>query len=288
MTINEHKIKMRKIILIIGLLISITPSNGQVRTKAKTMLEEFNLKGKVKSVTYEYGEKNHTLHFDKEGRLVGQKNVFLSGGICGEVYDNYIYEEGKLQSFDITREFEKMDPLHVGQVTFEYNSLGQLIAMNPNNDYNLTTYKYDATGNRIERYSKVLKSRQRFNSKGQVTEEWYFEDKETEVRYFGITDSKGNSLPDEIEVMPPYELAPKKYEYNEFADVISIIDTRNPGLVADTITLIYDSQGNWIERTAKGNSKYNYYLTTEAIYTNNHGVPFYGQQYVRRIIEYYE
>ena len=105
------------------------------------------------------------------------------------------------------------------------------------------------------------------------------------MRFFAITDAEGNSLPDEIVVNPPYELPPKKYEYNEFGDVIAITDTTNPQSAADIITLTYDDIGNWIERWANGNSKFFHYLTTEHIYTQK---SIYELSYISRDIKYYE
>ena len=269
--------KKQIITLVIAALIagSCGVSNGRIITK--TMLEEFNLKGKVKSVTYEYEKGKHKLHFDESGRLIKQENFLAEnyGSISGSIHDNYLYEEGKLQSFDIIRTFTNRSDLLVGNPSFEYDSSGLLISSDNE------TYKYDKKGNRIERYG-YLKTRQKFNAEGQVTEEWYFEDKETETRSFGITDAEGNHLPDEIHIHPPHESPPIKYEHNEFGDVISVTDTWQRQPVTNTITLVYDDRGNWIERTA--NSNY-HYLTTEQIYTKK---SYYGEQYMRRIIEYYE
>lgn len=130
-----------------------------------------------------------------------------------------------------------------------------------------------------------MKLRRKFDKKGQVIEEWHFNDKEMEVRSFGVTDGQGNSLPDEISVSPPFELPPRLYEYNELGDVIRITDTNSSQFVADSITLTYDSIGNWIERTAHGNSMFYYYESTEQIYTRH--VP-YRYEYVCRQIEYYK
>jgi hypothetical protein len=136
----------------------------------------------------------------------------------------------------------------------------------------------------LKRYG-YLKTRQKFNAKGQITEEWTFEDKETTVIYHNITDGQGNPLPDEERVRKPYKLPPNKYEHNEFGDVIRITNTEQSLPFSDAITLKYDDTGNWIERTANDRAASNLYLTTEQIYTNR---AYYGQQYIRRIIEYYE
>lgn len=250
----------------------------------KTILEEFNLKGTVKTVTYEYEGGSHKLYFDENGRLIKQENTYSHEGIRGEVYDNYLYENGRLQSFEVFRVFEKIPTLFIGKVWFEYDPSGLLISSDSYLHDDKTIYKYDEKGNRIERYGR-LKTRQKFNAKGQVTEEWAFDDKEGEVREFGVTDAQGNHLPDSIYVMPPYELPSKKYEHNESGDVISITYMKHSEPVTDAITLAYDSAGNWIERTAHGDSIFYDYLTTEHIYTHH---TFYGLQHIRRTIEYYE
>jgi len=74
------------------------------------------------------------------------------------------------------------------------------------------------------------------------------------------------------------------YEHNEFGDVVRITNMKWSPPFSDTITLKYDDTGNWIERTANGNSAYHLYQTTEQIYTGRR----HYQQYIRRIIEYYE
>lgn len=246
------------------------------------MLEEFNLKGKVETVTYEYEDRSHKLYFDENGMLVRQENNYSWEGIRGEAYDNYLYENGKLQSFDVYRVFAEIPTLFLGKFEFEYDSRNLLISSDSYLYEDKTTYKYDRKGNRIERYG-YLKTRQKFNEKGQVREEWFFEDKETEVRHFGVTDAWGISLPDEIEVIPPHELKPIQYEHNEHGDVVSMTDTRDSQPVAYTVDLRYDDMGNWIERTSEGYS--NHYLTAEDIYTR--GFP-YSREYIRRIITYYE
>ena len=277
---------MKKYMAILGLFMSVNSCNGQTDVMVeKTMLEEFNLKGKVKMLTYEYEKGTHKLYFDENGRLVKMEDYPTenSGSIKGEISENYVYEENKLQSFEVVRVFKDNSRLLIWKVLFKYNSAGLLISLDNGNYDGKTTYKYDKKGNRIERYG-YLKTRQKFNSEGQVIEEWAFEDKETEVRYFGITDAQGNHLPDEIHISKPYELPPKKYEHNELGDVISVTYMQYSQSVTDTITLVYDSTGNWIERTANGNSEHYHYLTAEEIYTSkpNH------EKYMRRIIEYYE
>ena len=275
---------MKKYMALFGLFTAINSCNGQTGvTAAKTMLEEFHLKGKVKTVTYVYEKENHKLYFDGNGLLVKQVSVFPSyGDITGEIFDNYVYEDGKLQSFDVIRTFKSRTPLHIGKSLFEYNSSGLLIS----SDFlgSQEFYKYDKKGNRIERYG-YLKTRQKFNAQGQVTEEWAFEDKETTVRAFGITDAQGNHLPDEEYVHQPYELPPKKYEHNEFGDVVRVTYMENSQPVTHSVTLKYDDAGNWIERTAGDNAAFYHYFTTEQIYTRR---SFYAQRYIRRIIEYYE
>ena len=247
------------------------------------MLEEFHLKGKVKTVSYVYEKENHKLYFDLNGLLVKQVSVFPSyGDITGEIFDNYVYEDGKLQSFDVIRTFKKRTPLLIGKAQFEYNSSGLLISSECLGSQEF--YKYDEKGNRIERYG-YLKTRQKHNANGQVTEEWAFEDKETTIRFFGVTDAQGNRLPDEEHVREPYELPPKKYEHNELGDVVRITYMENSLPVTHSITLKYDKAGNWIERAANDNAAFYHYLTTEEIYMRR---SFYGQQYVRRTIEYYE
>ena len=275
---------MKKYMAIFGLFSAINSYNGQTGvTAAKTMLEEFHLKGKVKTVTYVYGKEKHKLYFDLNGMLVKQESVFPSyGDITGEIFDNYVYEEGKLQSFDIIRTFKSRTPLLIGKALFEYDSSGLLISSNFSGSQEF--YKYDKKGNRIERYG-YLKTRQKFNVKGQVTEEWAFEDKETEVRAFGITDAQGNHLPDEITILPPSESPPKKYEHNEFGDVVKVSYMESSQVVTNSITLKYDKAGNWIERTAEENAAFYHYLTTEEIYTRR---SYHGQRYIRRMIEYYE
>jgi|GEM_PF-2466316 len=274
---------MKKYMAIFGLFMATNFCNGQTGVMVtKTMLEEFNLKGKVKTVTYVYEKENHKLYFDENGMFIKQESIFPShGNITGEIYDNFVYEKGKLQSFDIIRTFKSRAPLLIGKALFEYDSSDLLIS----SDFlgSEEFYKYDKKGNRIERYG-YLKTRQKFNAKGQVTEEWAFEDKETTVRAFGITDAQGNHLPDEEYIIKPYELPPNKYEHNEFGDVISIINTERSQPFTESITLKYDNVGNWIERTADDNAAFNHYLTTEQIYTRRY---YYGQRYVRRKIEYY-
>jgi hypothetical protein len=275
---------MKKYMAIFGLFMATNSCYGQTGVGVtKTMLEEFNLKGKVKTVTYKYEKENHKLHFDENGMLIKQEGVFPSiGDISGEIYDNFVYEEGKLQSFEIIRTFKSRKNLPIGKALFEYNSSGFLIS----SDYlgSQEFYKYDKKGNRIERYG-YLKTRQKFNAKGQVTEEWAFEDKETTIREFGVTDGQGNPLPDNEYVREPYELPPTKYEHNEFGDVISVTNMEWSPPFSDTITLKYDDKGNWTERTANGYSASKFYLTTEEIYTRRF---YYTQKYVCRIIEYYE
>jgi len=145
---------MKKYMAILGLFMTITSCSGKTDMAPKTMLEEFNLKGKVKTVTYEYETGYHKLYFDENGRLIKQEEFPVEnlGEIKGAICDNYVYVE----------------------------------------------------------YSKPVK---------------------------------------------------------------------------DTITLIYDNMGNWIERTANGNSWSYHYLTTEDIYTGKY--PF-DNQYVCRNIEYYD
>ena len=208
---------------------SINYCIGQMEAiKEKTILEEFNLKGKVKTVAYEYEREKRTLYFDENGRLIKQEDFPTEnmGTIKGTIHDNYVYEGGKLLSFDVIRMFSNIPDLIIGKNLFEYDSLGLLVSSDNGNYDGKTTYKYDENGNRIERYG-FLKTRQKFNSKGQVIEEWEFEDKETEIRKFGVTDAWGNSLPDEIHIREPYELPPDKYEHNEFGDVVSVTYLKN-------------------------------------------------------------
>ena len=274
---------MKKYMAIFGLFSAINSCNGQTGvTVTKTMLEEFNLKGKVKTVTYELEKENYKLYFDENGMLIKQENVFSREGIRGEVYDNYVYENGKLVSFEVFRIFAEIPTLFLEKTLFEYNSSGLLIHSDCLGRKEF--YKYDEKGNRIERYGYV-KTRQKFNAKGQVTEEWAFEDKETTIRKFHSTDGQGNPLPDVEFVREPYELPPNKYEHNKFGDVIQITYMYYSPLVTDSITYKYDDTGNWIERTANGSSASNFYHTAEQIYTGRFN---YGQQYIRRTIEYYE
>jgi hypothetical protein len=273
---------MKKYMAIFGLFTAINSCNGRTGVMVtKTILEEFNLKGKVKTVTYEYEKEKYKLYFDENGMLIKQEKVYSWEGIRGEVHDNYVYEKGKLVSFEVFRIFAEIPTLLIGKALFEYNSSGLLIHSDCLGREEF--YKYDKNGNRIERYG-YLKTRQKFNAKGQVTEEWAFEDKETTVREFGVTDAQGNSLPDREYVRKPYELPPNKYEHNEFGDVV-IISNMGTQPFMDSITLKYDVTGNWIERTANDRAAYNLYQTTEQIYT---GRFCYGQQYIRRIIEYFE
>ena len=274
---------MKKYMAIFGLFMATNSCCEQTGVKAtKTMLEEFNLKGKVKTVTYELEKEYYKLYFDENGMLIKQENVFSREGIRGEVYDNYVYEKGKLVSFEVFRIFAEIPTLFLEKTLFEYNSSGLLIHSNCLGREEF--YKYDEKGNRIERYG-FLKTRQKFNEKGQVTEEWAFEDKETTGRKIGSTDAQGNPLPDEEFVMEPYELPPYKYEHNEFGDVIRITNMELSPHFSESITLKYDDTGNWIERTADDNSACNLYQTTEQIYT---GRFYYGQRFIRRIIEYYQ
>ena len=279
--------KIKKHMAILGLFMSVNFCSGQMDAAAgKTMLEEFNLKGKIKTVTYEHEKGSHKLYFDENGKLIKQENFPSEneGTITGAIYDNYIYKEGKLHSFDETRVFSSRSNLFIRKVLFEYDSSGLLISSDNSYHNGKTIYKYDEKGNRIERYG-YLKTKQNFNSEGRVIEQWAFEDKKTEVREFGVTDGQGNSLPDEIYTLEPYELPPNKYEHNEFGDVISITYLKNFQPVTDTITLVYDDMGNWIERTANGGSSYYSYLTTEDIYTLTFPL---HRKHIRRTIEYYE
>jgi len=275
---------MKKHMAIFGLFMATNFCYGQTGVMAtKTMLEEFNLKGKVKTVTYKLEKENHKLYFDNNGMLIKQESVYPSiGDISGEIFDNYVYKGGKLQSFDVIRTFFSREPLFLGKALFKYNSSGLLIYSDCIGRQE--AYKYDKKGNRIERYG-YLKTRQKFNEKGQVTEEWAFEDKKTTVRKFHSTDGHGNPLPDVEYVQEPYELPPNKYEHNEFGDVINITYMYYSPPVTDSITYKYDDKGNWIERTANGSSASNFYHTAERIYT---GRFYYGQHFIRRIIEYYE
>ena len=221
-TKNDNKNTMKTIIYmaILSLFMSANSCNGQ---KTMTMLEEFNLKGKIKTVAYEYENGKHKLYFDENGWLIKQEDFPVEnlGTITGTIHDNYSYEEGKLQSFDKIRVFSNIPNLLIGKALFEYDSSGLLVSSHNGNYDGKTTYKYDKKGNRIERYG-CLKRRQKFNSKGQVIEEWAFNDKETELREFGVTDGQGNHLPDEIHILEPYELPPNRYEHNKSGDVISI------------------------------------------------------------------
>jgi YD repeat-containing protein len=272
---------MKKYIAIFYLLISINPIYAQMPTK--TILQQFNLKGKVKTVTYICEKENHKLYFDQNGNLIKQESIFPSiGDISGEIYDNYEYEDGKLKSFEIIRTFKSRVPLFIEKALFEYDSLGLLIHSDSRG--RTESYKYDNNGNRIERYG-YLKTKQKYNENGQVIEEWAFEDKETTVRKFHNTDAQGNPLPDVEYIQEPYELPPNKYEYNEFGDVIRITNMKWSPPYSDAITLKYDHAGNWIERTANDHSSYNLYQTTEQIFT---AIFYYGKQYIQRIIEYYE
>jgi len=119
---------MKKYITIFSLFMVINSCNGQTNTMVtKTMLEEFNLKGKVKTVTYEYEKEKYKLYFDENGMLIKQENVFSMEGIRGEVYDNYVYENGKLVSFEVFRIFADIPNLFIEKTLFEYNSSGWLI-----------------------------------------------------------------------------------------------------------------------------------------------------------------
>lgn len=145
---------MRILILLVTLTISMIHCNGQVgeMNNRKTLLEEFNLRGHVKTVAYEYDGKSHVLHFDEAGYLIKQENNHPWGGVRQEIYDNYSYDENnKLKSFDIFRVFDKIPTLLIGKAVFEYDQRGLLISSQFLND--TTIYKYDKRGNRTESYA---------------------------------------------------------------------------------------------------------------------------------------
>jgi hypothetical protein len=162
--ICKNKIVMKKYMTIFGLFMATNSCCGQTGVvTTKTMLEEFNLKGKVKTVTYELEKENHKLHFDENGMLIKQESVFPSyGDISGEVHDNYVYEEGKLQSFEIIRTFKSREPLLIGKALFEYNSSGLLIQSGYLGSQEM--YKYDKKGNRIEKV-RIFKNKAKIQCK---------------------------------------------------------------------------------------------------------------------------
>jgi hypothetical protein len=287
---------MKKYMILLVLFMLQNLCNGQtVAVAAKTTLEEFNLKGKVKTVNYQYDlqnfgyKRNYTLHFDENGMQIKLVEVVPHNNRV-DMYDNYIYAEGYLQSFDrITIEANKPPPRYPnGKTEFKYDSLGRLISLDGGTDKIL--YKYDEKRNRIGRKfyegwervtyigDETLDTWYVFNAEGQVIEEWgfFYEDEEDE-------DTQENQPSDR---KPPKEIIFNKYEHNEFGDVIRIIGIWG----TDTIDLVYDEAGNWIERTVSGFSNgWGHYRTTEDIYTCSYtNRSYHGQRYTRRIIEYYE
>jgi len=242
--------KSQKYVAIFGLFMSINFCNVQTDAMAtRTMLEEFNLKGKVKTVTYEFGSnfdrgRSEKLYFDEIGMLVKQESCLPERNI-NIMYDNYVYANGKLISFNVFIERNFFE-----QNLFEYDTLGLVISSNLNGIK--VTYKYNELRNRIEDNGYLFMIKYKYNAKGQVVEEW------------------------------EHEILSKTFEYNEFGDVISITNVHND--ITTTITLIYDDAGNWVKRITNGTDSY-YYRTTEQIYT---GISYYAEKNIRRIIEYYE
>jgi len=281
--------EMKKYMILFGLFMLQYLCNGQtVTVAAKTTLEEFNLKGKVKTVNYLCEKRNYTLYFDENGMMIKLTEV-SHDNFVKTLYDNYVYAEGYLQSFDITTTYANQPPPRYagGKRVFKYDSLGLLISLDGGTGK--TLYKYDEKGNRIgsKRYAvyervtsigddEILDTWYVFNAEGQVIEEWgfFYEDEE---------DTPENQPSD---IKPPKKMLFNKYEHNEFGDVIRIIGIWG----TDTINLVYDEAGNWIERTVSGfGSGGGHYLTTEDIYTcSNTTRSCRGQRYTCRIIEYYD
>ena len=76
---------MRKYMSILGLFLSINFCNGQIDTMpTKTMLNEFNLKEKVKTVIYCLFPHSEKLFFDENGMLVKHEIGTTM------VFDNYV------------------------------------------------------------------------------------------------------------------------------------------------------------------------------------------------------
>jgi YD repeat-containing protein len=285
--------EMKKYMILFGLFMLQNLCNGQTVTVAeKTTLEEYNLKGKVKTINYQYDienfgyKRNYTLYFDENGMQIKLTDSIPHGKRV-DMYDNYIYAEGYLQSFDrITIEANKPPPRYPeGKTVFEYDSLGLLISVDAGNGK--TVYRYDEKGNRIGwriyEYpynigDDPLDTWYAFNAEGQVIEQWGFlyEEEDNE-------DTQENQPSD---IKPPKEVVFNKYEYNELGDVICIIGLWS----TDTINLVYDEAGNWIERIVSGfGNGGGHYLTTEDIYTCSYtNRSYHGQRYTRRIIEYYD
>jgi hypothetical protein len=235
---------MKKYMAILGLLMSVNSCNGQKDTMTtKTMLEEFNLRGKVKTITYEFErvEYSEKLYFDKTGMLVKQESRFND---INTMFNNYVYADSKLMSLDVF-----VNSNFLGQRFFEYDTLGLVISSDLNTGLK-ANYKYDELKNRIEYNGYLFIVRYKYNTAGQIIEEW--ED----------------------------EKLTKIFKHNKFGDVISITDVERG--ITETITLIYDDNGNWVERIAMTGY---HYFTTEQIYTD---ISYYAQRHIRRIIEYYK
>ncbi len=246
-----------------------------------TMLEEFNLSGKVQSVRYEKENETVVLCFDRTGKLVRQETACSDG--TARLHTGYVYENGRLVSFSIYFVPRGQSAIFRGTADFDYNPEGLLVRSKYYGDE--IRYEYDRQGNRVTVYGAYVKRGRKFDGQGRIAEEWSFDDKPSVVREFGVTDETGGSLPDREFEVPPYELPQDIYENNEHGDMFRITSGENSGMPAETITYVYDDRGNWTERTAGGNSCYRNFYTAELIYTSNF---LYGQRRIARTITYYD
>jgi hypothetical protein len=258
-------------------------ANAQ-NSKGKTMAQQENLKGKVKSVYLICDSIDFVKTcFDESGKITRRKSKLGShGDNYIEIQDNFIYDTAnRLLSYV---SYAETAPDDTTTWYYEYNGLVKSIKTKGKYDeesYLLVNYEYDAKGNRIlDNYTYPSaafdKIKRIYNAKNQVIEDWSYRDYPVTIRET-FTDDNGH-LYEKRSVSESFEGIHTFYEYNEFG-YMSHRTQKADTTVVDTITYVYDEKGNWIKRNHS-----EFFLEN---YSNFEGISSDGTC-LTRIIEYYE
>ena len=193
------------------------------------MTAKMNYKGKVKSVHISNGSEFIKLHFNKSGQLIKKDTKY-------KLFDQYVYDK---QIRLISYNARVLSSGYIDYYHLEYDKNGFLIS-----DGHIS-YKNDEKGNCIEEERSYGTVRRKYNSKNQISEEWWYHGEHPIIRSWYV-DENGNQWEKDEEM--PSESEHILYQYNERGDIVQckIADIDNPQ--TDDITYEYDEKGNWTKQ----------------------------------------
>lgn len=264
---------MKPILILVIALLCIFTQNSCTR-KTQTVFGRENLNGKVKSVRTTNGRESIKTDFDKSGKVIRHETRYTTSTW---IKSEYIYDrEGHLLSYCSYHDDRPNEKLYY---KFKYNRRGLLVSSEVGERHK-TFYKHKR-GNCVLEIQPDIKIKRVYNRQHQVIQDFPYTDWKEKIRSWG-TDNEGNFFEKE-EMTGPYRGSRTFYKYNKYGYVSQVRVKNIDYKYTIDVAYLYDTKGNWIERTTTSQGERKSVTCHSALDTEGiNGARF------TRVIEYYE